>query len=1071
MKETTLLHLCLLFKVYPKKTLRIQILAAILLMVLALPMPGTTSNSYSLTTPGAKVAVSKKIPDNVGNRNNHVEMQQIKITGTITDETGSPLPGVNVAVEGSMIGTISDVNGKYSLGAPDRNAVLIYTFIGYTTQRVTAGTRTSIDIKMEPDITTLEEVVVVGYGTVKKASMTGSIIAVKGDKLQIAPSLNYSESLAGRLPGLVAVKYSGEPGQDDATIRIRGSNTLGNNSPLVVIDGVANRDMTRLDPSSIENVTVLKDASAAIYGAQAANGVILITTKRGSLGKPEITVNYNQGLSMPTVVPKMADGATYATMLDEIDLYSGQPPTYSAEEIQKFRDGSDPWMYPNVDWFAEVFKKSSMQNYGNISVSGGTERMKYYISSGFNYQDGIYKNSATKYSQVDFLSNIDGKITDNINLSVDIAGRQEDRKGAAFTTSYIFGSLITGGAGSGGRPNQIAWYPGNKPATGFIGGMNPVVMGTNIPGYNNEKSYVFQSNVKLLVTIPWVKGLSVTGNASFDKDISNGKLWRVPYDLYTWDRITYDDNHEPVVTPALSGYSLDPQLTQNISDGQRIMLNTLINYETTIAEKHNVKVLFGIEKITGESMSLMAYRRGFVSTVVDQMFAGADPAKDNGGSASQSARLNYFGRVNYDFLQKYLFEFVWRYDGSYIFPEKGRFGFFPGISAGWKISEENFWKNNLAVFNYFKFRGSWGQTGNDRIDPYQYLSSYGFSAVPFVFNESLEVKALNELRIPNPEVTWEVANQSNIGFDGQLLDGKVQFSAEYFYNLRTNILWYRNASVPVSTGLTLPRENIGKVSNQGFEIQVGYNDKIGAISYEVSVNGAYAKNKIKFWDETPGVPDYQKSTGMPMNAGLYYNAIGIFSDQAAIDAYPHWANARPGDIIFEDVNGDGKIDGLDQVRYGKTDIPTFTGGMSIDLGYKSFYASILFQGATGAVRTYTIESGKIGNFLAESAEGRWTIDNPNAKKPRTWNAAGEYWSSLNNTYWLTSNNYLRLKNLQIGYNLPKTVSSKLHLVNMSIYFSGLNILTFSPEKSFDPETIGNRYPMNKVYNLGVKVTF
>ena len=471
-------------------------------------------------------------------------------------------------------------------------------------------------------------------------------------------------------------------------------------------------------------------------------------------------------------------------------------------------------------------------------------------------------------------------------------------------------------------------------------------------------------------------------------------------------------------------------------------------------------------------MSLMAYRRGFVSTAVDQMFAGADPAKDNGGSTSESARLNYFGRVNYDYLQKYLLEFVFRYDGSYIFPAKGRFGFFPGISAGWKVSEEDFWKNNISFINYFKLRGSWGQTGNDRIAEYQYLSSYGFGVTPYVLNGNVQVKPLTELRIANPNVTWEVANQSNIGFDGQLFDGKIQFSAEYFYNLRSNILWYRNASVPASTGLTLPRENIGKVVNQGYEIQLGYTNKLGDFSYEISGNMSFAENKIKFWDEVPGVPDYQKSTGRPMNAGLYYNAIGIFKDQAAVDEYPHWANARPGDIIFEDVNNDGKIDGLDMVRYNKTDIPKLTGGLSIDLGYKSFYASILFQGAAGAVRSYSIEAGKIGDFLASDAEGRWTIDNPNATKPRTWNTIGEYWSnSINNTYWLKNNDYLRLKNLQIGYNLPKTLTQKLNISELSIYFTGLNLLTFSPQKSFDPETVGTAYPLSKVFNFGIKLTF
>jgi TonB-dependent starch-binding outer membrane protein SusC len=1003
---------------------------------------------------------------------------QRTVTGTVVDKNQQPVPGVNVIVTKTTQGTITDVAGKYSIEVPQGSQSLTFSFIGMEPQEISIGKLTQINVTMSENAVGLEEVVVIGYGTVKKASMTGSIIAVKGDVIQASPANSFTNTLAGRLPGLVTVSYSGEPGRDDATVRIRGSNTLGDNSPLVVIDGVANRSMAHLDPSVIASVTVLKDASAAIYGAQAANGVILITTKRGALGKPEVTINMNRGLNMPTIIPKMADAATYAEMSNEIDFYKGQTQTYSAEAIQKYRDGSDPWLFPNTDWFKEVFKPSAQQNNADISISGGTESMKYFISSGYNFQDAMYKNSVANYNQVNFRSNIDGKISDNISLSLDLSGSQENRNYPSFTTAQIFSSIVNGGVGSGGKPNEIAFYPGQLPASGFLGGMNPVVMGTEASGYNKEKYYTFTSNVKLLVTIPWVKGLSVTGNVSFDKNINTTKLWKTPYYLYTWDKKTFNANNEPVVTGALNGASLDANLTQTLNDGQRIMLNGLVNYEISIAAKHNIKILAGVEKITGESAYLQAFRRGFVSTAVDQMFAGADLAKDNSGSATQSARLNYFGRLNYDFLQKYLLEFVWRYDGSYIFPEKGRFGFFPGISAGWIVSEEEFWKNNVSFVNFLKFRGSWGQTGNDRIAEYQYLSSYGFGATPFVFNQNVESKVLNELRIPNTNVTWEVANQSNIGFDGQLFGGKLSFSAEYFYNLRTNILWYRNASIPVSTGLTLPRENIGEVVNKGFEVQVGYKGKLGDFTYEVSGNAAIANNKIKFWDETPGVPEYQKSTGQPMNAGLYYKAIGIFRDQAAIDAYPHWANARPGDIIFEDVNLDTKIDGLDQVRYNKTDIPKFTGGFSLDLGYKNFYASVLFQGATGAIRTYTIESGKGGNFIADDAEGRWTVDNIDAKKPRTWNTGGEYWSGsgsgttgINNTYWLKNNDYLRLKNLQFGYNIPKAIYEKLKISGLSVYFSGMNLLTFTPLQDFDPESVGSVYPLNKVYNFGIKLTF
>jgi len=994
------------------------------------------------------------------------------VTGVVYGPDGQPLEGVNIVVKGAGTGVVSDGDGRFSINTP-ANAVLIFSYIGYINKEIVVGSQTTLRVSMEAEDSSMSGVVVVGYGQQKKATVTGSISTVEGDKLLASPSANFSGSLAGRLPGLTVVTSSGEPGRDNALLRIRGSNTLGDNSPLIVVDGIQNRDINRLNPSDIENVTILKDASAAIYGAQAANGVILITTKRGVTGKPELEFNFNQGWSKPTVIPKMADAATYAVMINEIDFYRNNAPTYSEEAIQKYKDGSDPWLYPNTDWFKEVFKPSSRQNYANVSVSGGTEAMRYFVSAGYTFQDGIYKNSATEYSQADFRSNLDAKISKNIRLSLDIVGRQENRDFPVYSNNQIFSSLITGGAGSGGRPTEIAWYPGQRPNAGFINGLNPVVMGTNIPGYDKGKNYSFLSNARLVYDIPWIKGLSLTGNASIDKGVNYQKRWITPFTLYSWDRQTFDANGEPVVTPGKFGPSVDPQLNQSTVETHRVLLNGLLNYQFSISDNHNIKFLAGVEKITGTAMNFSAFRRGFVSTAIDELFAGSEQQRNNGGSASQTARLNYFGRVNYDFLQKYLLEFVWRYDGSYIFPVKGRFGFFPGISAGWRISEESFWKNSLSFINSFKIRGSWGKTGNDRIAPYQYLSSYGFSSTPYVFDEDVEVKTLSELRIANPNVTWEEAEQSNIGVDGQLLNGRFSFSFDYFHNLRTKILWFRNASVPVSTGLTLPAENIGEVVNRGFEFQIGYNDRAGDFSYAFSVNGSAAHNKIKFWDETPGVPEYQQSTGRPMNAGLYYNAIGIFKDQAAIDAYPHWAGARPGDIIFEDVNDDKQINGLDRVRAKKTDIPTFTGGFSIELGYKNFYASAFLQGASGAVRNYSIESGKIGNFLAESAEGRWTVDNPNASKPRTWNGSGEYWSStsVNNTYWLVNNDYLRLKNIQVGYNLPFALTEKLGLNHFSVYFNGLNLVTFTQSKSFDPETVGNNYPLNKVYNLGFRVSF
>ena len=924
--------------------------------------------------------------------------------------------------------------------------------------------RDLINVVLQSDPKSLGEVVVVGYGTAKKATITGSISTVSGEKLKAMPNVNFSNSLAGRLPGLVSTTRSGEPGNDDATLRIRGSNTLGDNSPLVVIDGIANRSMQRLDPADVESITILKDASAAIYGAEAANGVILITTKRGTPGKPRISVNLNQAFAKPTVLPKMADASTYAQMLNEISLYSGGTGVYTPEEIQKYKDGSDPFKYPNTNWISTVFKPYSQQRYGNVSLSGGSEGLKYFVSIGSNYQDGIYRNSATNYSQADFRSNIDARVSNNIKLSLDLSGRQENRNYPTVAQQTIFDFAV-----SRALPNVVAFYGDGLPGSNFEAGNNPAVISTSQTGYDKDKRYFLQSNLKLDITIPWIKGLSVTGNAAIDKNFLNEKIWRTPWYLYTWDGTSLNPDGKPVLSKVKSGYS-DPNLYQYMEDGHVTTLNALINYETSISDRHNIKVLLGTEKSIGDLMNFSAYRRYFLSSNLDQMFAGGDLEKDNGGSASQTARLNYFGRANYNYMSRYMIEFLFRYDGSYIFPADKRFGFFPGVSVGWQAAKEKFWQNHLSFINYFKVRASWGRTGNDRITEYQYLSSMGFGNT-YVFNDIVQAKTLNELVIANPNVTWEVANQSNIGFDGELLNGKIKFSGDYFYNLRSGILAFRNASVPTSTGLTLPMENIGKVINQGYEFQIGYGNTSGDFSYEISVNGGYAKNKIQFWDETPGAPDYQKSTGHPMNSNLYYQTMGIYKDQAAVDASPHWVGARPGDIQFKDVNGDGKINGLDEVRDGRSNIPTFTGGFTVDLKYKNLYLSILVQGASGAVRYDSItHSGAIGNFFQRDAEGRWTADNPNASKPRTWNGSGAYWASQPNTYWLESTDYLRLKSIEIGFNIPKAVNDRLGIKGSRIYFSGLNLLTLDHLKDFDPESISNlTYPLNKVFNFGLTV--
>lgn len=1010
-----------------------------------------------------------------------IELSQadIVVTGRVSDKSGETLIGVSVNIKGTNKGVATNVNGEFSISAPE-DATLIFSYLGFETYELRLSGQTKLSIILNQADSQLEEVVVVGYGTQKKATLTGAVSQVKGGDILQSPAVNVTNSLAGRLAGLVVVTPSSEPGADGSRLRIRGSNTLNNNSPLIVVDGIPGRSLERIDPSTIESISVLKDASAAIYGAQAANGVIIVTTKRGKVGTPTISASFNQGLGSPTRLPGMTDAPTYATMINEIAYYknpSAYKPVYSDEQIKKFADGSDPWNYPNTNWFKEVLQPWSGQNYGNLSVSGGSESVRYLVSLSSRGQGGFYYNSGTKYNQYDFRTNLDGKINKNISVAFDVAGRTEDRNFPTRSAGSIFRMVMRG------KPTMTAYWPDGTPGPDIEYGDNPVVVSTKATGYDHDKRYVLNSNMKLNVKIPWVEGLSLTGNASLDKDIRFQKTWQTPWYLYSFNG--FDANNQPILQKSKRGFD-SPALNQYMEDRQNILLNGLVNYETKFLTNHSFNFLAGIEKITGKGDNFSAYRRNFTSPLLDQLFAGAsDPFMSNNGSAFTQARLNYFGRVNYDYKQKYLAEFVWRYQGSYIFPENNRFGFFPGISVGYKISEENFWKNSLGkAINSLKIRGSWGQTGNDQIDEWQYLATYSLGGIraqlwnpslPFITNGSVENPALYQTVLPNKEVTWEVANQANVGFDASFLNDKLTVTADYFNNTRSQILWWRNASVPSSAGLALPRENIGKVGNKGFDFSIEYNNKAGGLTYSFGLNGGYQKNKILFWDETPGNPDYQQSTGRPMNTGVYYRAMGVFKDQAAVDNYPHLSNARPGDIIFEDYNKDGKIDANDRTRIDKNSDPTFSGGFNMSLRYKDFDFTALVQGATGAVQYISTESGEIGNFLTSFSNNRWTPQNPNASGPRTFNRGNEYWVGQGNTYWLHKTDYARLKNIELGYKLPSSIITRLGLQNIRVYVNAYNFLTYSPDmKDFDPEMgsgSGQGYPLQKIINGGLSVTF
>jgi TonB-linked SusC/RagA family outer membrane protein len=1002
------------------------------------------------------------------------EPPPVEIHGRVVNQQGEPLQNVSVLIAGTQIGTTTNADGRFSLTAPDdRNVVLEVSSVGYQTKKVNIGKLTEVNVVLELEVSGLSDVVVVGYGTQKKATLSGAISTVDGADLLKSKVTNVGNSLAGRLAGVTAVTSRGEPGKDGTTIRIRGSNSLGDNNPLIVVDGVPGRSLERIDPNDIESMTILKDASAAIYGSQAANGVILIVTKRGKTGKPKLELNLDHGFSQPTRIPKLTNSAEYATTLNEIDVYKNRVPRYSQEEIQKFADGSDPWKYPNTDWIDATFKKWSEQTFANANLRGGNESLKYFVSLGAKNQGTNYKNSNDDYNQYDFRSNLDGKINKSISLQFDIAGRMEDRNFPTGTAQLInitdLYSVVLRQ-----KPNMQAYWPNGLPGPDYTDGFNPVVMATDQPGYQNQKDYAFNSNLKLSIKIPWINGLSIDGNAAIDYGFGHDKRFTQPWYLYTWDNATYDANNIPVLVKTSRGVS-DANLVEVMSNSNNVLLNGLIRYENTISKDHNINLLAGVEKITGRSHNIGAFRRYFVSTAIDELNLGGTRDMTNNGTSDQTARLNYFGRFNYNYQEKYLVELIGRIDGTYIFPARGRFGFFPGISLAWRPSEELFWKNINFATNV-KIRASYGQTGNDRIDPYQYLTTYSFAArnQNQVFDVNQEYNSLYATRIPNENITWEVATQRNVGLDASFLNGRLSFTFDYFDYLRTNILWQRLASVPTSTGLVLPRENIGKVANKGFDFEITFADQIKDLNYRVWLTGGHQKNKIIFWDESPGAPKYQQSTGHPMNSELYYKGIGIFRDQAAIDAYPHWSGARPGDVIFEDVNNDGKIDANDRVRDYRSNIPTFQGGVGLSLTYKQFDLLMFFQGAAGAdVNTSIKTAGDFGNGLKSDFDGRWTPENIDAVKPRASDAQGEYWRSQNNTFFLHNTDYIRLKNLELGYNTSKKINKLLGIEGIRAYASGFNLFTFTSLPDFDPESAGGSigYPVQRIISLGLSLTF
>ncbi|CAH1000334.1 TonB-dependent receptor P26 [Neolewinella maritima] len=1036
--------------------------------------------------------------------------QQRTITGTLTDEgSGEPLIGASIAVKGTTRGTVTDLDGTYSIqAAPEETLVISYT--GYATQEVPVGDNETISLGLSSG-EVLDEVVVVAYGQQRKATVTGAVVGVEGTELLQSPSVNLGVSLAGRLPGVVIIQPSGEPGNDNVQINIRGTNTLGNSSPLVVIDGVPDREggLARLSPQDIASISVLKDASAAIYGARAANGALLVTTKRGKTGKLTVGYDFNQGWAQPTVLPKMSSAVEYANIMNELPIYQSIPvdewdeawdaiqttgtydsPTedvgtlnanYSPEAVRLHGEGSDPWGYPDTDWFGDAFETWAPQTRHALQIQGGSETFRYFTSLGYLNQEAFYKNTATKYKQYNFRVNLDADISQYVTTSLGVSVRREDRRYPTQDASAIFRMLMRG------RPTEPEVWPNGLPGPDIENGQNPYVITTNATGYQDEPTDYFQSNGSIQFTNPWVDGLALTLSGAVDYTNSQIKRWETPWQLYYWDRVSYEaDGETPLLEAATRSNFTDPRLRQTTSNVLNTNLSARLNYDTELGSGHSIGLMAGVTRETFTGDNYFAFRRNYISPAVDQLFAGGSQQQETGGSGYERARLGYYGRVQYDYQDKYLLEFIFRYDGSYIFPEDDRFGFFPGVLAGWNIANEDFF--DVGAVDYLKLRASYGQMGNDQVffnnqlQEYAFLSLYSFGTYPI---NSVVQTTLEEQLLANPSFTWERANNLNFGIDAILFNNRVDLTLEYFLNKRSQILIQQTGSTPASSGINslLPPVNAGEVENKGFEWNVGYNGAAGKpFQWRFGVNGGYAKNKVIFMDEIPGAPDYQLMEGSPIGAYLVYESDGVFRDQAEIDNNELDYSAVtgrliPGDMKFRDVNGDGVINGDDRIRIDDNGTPTLNFGANLTASYGGFDLSVLFQGARGASLRVQTESGDIGNYLQYSYQNRWSIDNPSSEHPRLASRGDTYYTGGNygnNTYWLFSKNYVRLKNAEIGYTLPARLTDRFRIGNLRAYVNGLNLITFDKLDFFDPETTsgtGVYYPQSRVINMGLNLNF
>lgn len=1003
----------------------------------------------------------------------HAIEQNLQVSGVVSDTSGEPLPGVNVFVKGTTIGVITDIDGNFTLNVPSRKSVLVVSFVGYQTNEFIVGNTNSFKVVLEEEVNALEEVVVVAYGAQKKQTVTGAVTMMKSDEILETPAANVTNALTGKLPGVITQQTSGRPGEDAADIYIRGVGTWNDAKPLIIIDGIEQESFSQLDPNEIESISVLKDASStAVYGIRGANGVILITTKRGNLGKPKISLTANWGLQVPTAVPEFLGSYEHLLLRkkawenDGYDPAAEEPNLLSDEALEGFRLGNDPYRYPDVNWYDEIIDKTgSLQQQYNVNVSGGTQIVKYFISVGYLHQDGIFKyqdlqdeyDPSVYFNRFNFRSNIDLKINKYQTLTANISGRTEEMNG-------ITGASGASGGTGGFFQGIIAKEPWRHPITNPDGSLaavngsgNPIAS-LSFGGYENSKVNYYDIIGTLRNDLSFItEGLSFDMSISFNNKYGSTKKYGDGIDTYYYDAVA--DRYDQISDDTPFTFASNT----NISPMRRTNLQLKLAYSRK----------FGLHNVN----SVLVYNQ----------------QKTTSGSAIPSALMGYAARVEYGYADRYLAEVSLGYNGSENFAPGHRFGFFPSGSLGYVISEEPFMKGIKKFLPFLKLRGSVGLVGNDKgQDRFLYLGEYtnignagggGTPSFGFGTTNPSSSGGIYEKRAGNENLTWETALKSNVGIEGRLFrDNLLSFSVDLFKEHRKNILMKLN-SVPTTIGVSSPYANVGETKNWGYEIELSHRNKIGEVGYYIKANYSFARNKVIFKDDPVNKPDYQKEAGYRINQFRGYEVLGFFQDEEDIKSSPDQSSLGgpiiPGDLKYRDVNEDGVINEEDKTPIGYARVPEIMYAVTPGVTWKGFEISAMFQGAANASIFFTGNAGfefagaAGGGQVSKTHQDYWTPDNQDASYPSLHKVAKHSNKNIN-SFHLKSGNYLRLKNVTLSYTFPSKICKKMKMENLKVYLNASNLYTWSKIDNFDPEVVnqsGDVYPQQSVYNLGININF